>query len=159
VGEFNADYRPGWLSFLGIGVTDEKTVKTTVTHTGSTEQTSTEEAKVSVEFYAQIDEVYAVEVYYDRAFGTFAFRQVPVNSQPIFSSIATDPSGHPISGALVSLMTGNQKFTTRTDAQGRYAFRAATLKPGRGTLLLGNQRREIQIPAKPSPTLGPNRIR
>lgn len=72
------DYRKGFLSFLGLGVLEDEKVMTTVTQSRETEVSVTEKTEVSCNLCCDVDEVYNVEVYFDRVFGTFAFKRVPV---------------------------------------------------------------------------------
>jgi hypothetical protein len=143
------DYRKGWLSFIGLGVPDDKTVKTTFTHSSMTGETVTEAQQVTVEFYAQAQEVYDVEVDFDNFFGTFAFRKVSTLAQPRVAGRAMDRAGRPLTKQLITLVIGNKKFSTRSDAQGRYTFRASTIKQGNAVLTLGGLRRNIQITGTP----------
>jgi hypothetical protein len=99
--------RPGWLSFLGLGVTEDKTVKTTVTHVSLTEVREGEEVSLTVHLEAQAGEHYAVEAYYDRVFGTFAFRKGSLGSE-VISGTARDSAGRPLPRQLVTLTGGTK---------------------------------------------------
>jgi hypothetical protein len=100
-----------------------------------------------VDFYAQAQEVYAVEVHFDNLFGTFAFRKIPSLPQPVLGGTAVNRAGRPAANQLVTLIAGDRRFSTRTDAQGRFAFRASTIKPGNAVLTVNGSRRNIRIPA------------
>jgi hypothetical protein len=140
------DYRKGWLSFLGLGVTEDKAVKTTVTHSSSTEATQTDTTAVSVTFFGEADEVYAVEVYYDRVFGTFAVRNVSVRAKPVISGTVLNATGRPLAGELVSLTMGDKLFSTHTDKQGRFSFGVSTIKPGSVSVMTRHKvRKELQL--------------
>jgi hypothetical protein len=140
------DYRKGWLSFLGLGVTEDKAVKTTVTHSSSTEATQTITTEVSVTFFGGADEVYSVEVYYDRVFGTFAFRNVSVRAKPVISGTVLNAAGRPLARELVSLTMGDKLFSTHTDKQGRFSFGMSTLKPGSMAVMIRHKvRKALQL--------------
>jgi hypothetical protein len=136
------EMRTGFLSFLGVGVTEDKTVTTTTSHSSSREVSVGETITTSVNFTALGLERYAIQGYYDLAFGTFAFKTVPQNPTPSISGRALDKDGRPAARQLVTLKMGNTTFKTRADDQGRYAFHSATIKPGRGMLMLGTQARK-----------------
>jgi hypothetical protein len=142
------DYREGFLSFLGLGVTENKTLKTIFRHGSSTSNTVGETIETSVDFYATITETYVVEVYYDRLFGTFAFKKVPGSAEPLASGRVTD-RGSPMAGRRVTLMINGKKFSTITDRDGRYAFRATSIRPGNGELSVGNLNRKVRLTGEP----------
>ena len=71
------DSREGWLSFVGLGVTDTSTTRMTTTHSQSTELSISERIKTAVELHAAGSERYNIDVFYDRIFGGFAFRRAP----------------------------------------------------------------------------------
>ena len=54
-----------------------------MSHTISNEVTEGEEVKVEVKLFSGPDEGYAMEFWYDRAFGTVAFARRPLNRQGI----------------------------------------------------------------------------
>jgi hypothetical protein len=84
---------------------------------------------VSVTFFGEADEVYTVEVYYDRVFGTFAFRNVSIRAKPVISGTVLNAAGRPLARELVSLTMGDKLFSTHTDKQGRFSFGMSTFKP------------------------------
>ncbi len=142
------EYREGFLSFLGLGVTENKTLKTTFRHGSSTANTVGETIETSADFYATLTEQYAVEVYYDRLFGTFAFKKVSVSEAPFVSGRVMD-RGRPMIEQLVTLILDGKKFSTTTNAEGRYEFRAATIKPGNGELFVGDMKKSVRITGEP----------
>lgn len=145
------DQSPGWLSFLGLGVTEEKHVKTSVTHTGSTTVKTGQTVSTEVKFFAEVGETYCVEAYYDRVFGTFAFRSAPLSSDPALTGQATNEFGQPAAGQLVTLAIGGKTYSTRTDAQGKYTLRAASIPAGVGTLTIGNRRQPVELRKQEKP--------
>lgn len=67
----------GLLAFAGIGVTETSTMKMTSTHTQSQQLTMSEIVSTTLEAHAIGDEQYSIDIFYDRIFGGFAFRQAP----------------------------------------------------------------------------------
>jgi len=146
------DFRPGWLSFLGLGVTENKTVKTTVTHGRSREVKVGDKVEVDLDIYTELQpsQSYGIAAYYDRVFGTYAFKQVPLGTEAV-SGTLSDASGRPLARQLVSLMVGDKKFSTRTDAKGHYSFRASTIMQlaGSATIEAGPVRKEFRFQGAP----------
>jgi hypothetical protein len=72
------DSSSGWLSAIGLGVTSDGTTTTSLT-TGSAGTTSASSAvAATLTLHAAAGESYSMDVYYDRIFGTFAFKPTPV---------------------------------------------------------------------------------
>lgn len=141
------DERKGWLSFLGLGITEDKTTKTTVTHSSSKQVKVSDMVEVRADLYAKPGEIYGVDAYYDSVFGTFCFRSADLQQEAGLSGKVQNKEGKPAANQMVTVMVGGQKFTTRTDAQGQYQFRATALKSmmGKATLLSGDMKQEIEL--------------
>jgi hypothetical protein len=141
------DQSPGWLSFLGIGITEEKHVKHTLTCAGSRSVKIGESVTNAVEFNANADahETYRIQSYYDRVFGTFAFKREPLGSTPAIAGRVIDPSGRPSARQLVTLQIGGRKYSTLTDRQGGYALRAADIPAAPGSLTVGATTRAVEL--------------
>jgi hypothetical protein len=71
------DQSAGWLSFLGIGPSDSKTVVNTFTNSSARQRTQGETISVSITFNTQGDEQYGVTAFYDTIFETMAFTGFP----------------------------------------------------------------------------------
>ncbi|MBL8241868.1 MAG: hypothetical protein JNM66_30870 [Bryobacterales bacterium] len=127
----------GLLGFLGLGVTDDTTTETKLTHSSAVQNEVSQAISNTVSLAAQPAERYSVEVYCDVVFGTFAYRAVPSGGTP--SLTGTVAGG---AGKLVTLMSNGRKFTTRADGEGRYAFHAAAIRPGRAELIVGGVTRQ-----------------
>ena len=108
-----------------------------------------------VDLFSKPDELYAVEAYYDRIFGTFAFKNVPIERESSLSGMVQDRNGKPMANQEVSILTGEERYTTRTDAQGRYQFHASELKhmSGPATVQIGAVQTEINLQGKPMQNL------
>lgn len=84
----------------------------------SREQTAAFSTKAELDMNGANNENYGIRVFYDRVFGTFAFKKVGLGSERA-SGLALGRGGRPLVNGLVQLMVGGQSFTTRTDATGR----------------------------------------
>ena len=139
------DDSQGWLGYLGLGVTETKQVTAKFSNSASRKVQVGQQVTAEADFYAAWDEVYAVDVDDDRVFGTFAFRSVPLRHAPVLAGIATDALGHLMPNQLVTVWAGGRKYTTYTDAQGRYAFHSPEIPRGAATLQIGKVRKQITI--------------
>jgi hypothetical protein len=137
------DMRAGALAFLGLGVVEDATITTTMTHSHSTTLTASQTVAVSADLVADSDELYAVAVSYDRVFGTFAFQPAPILARAVLSGIAKKPTGQPYPHALVTVMAGGRRYSTRADAQGRWAFHTPGISAGELTFVLGKSRKTL----------------
>lgn len=138
------DLRKGFLSFIGIGVSETKSTKTVTKYGSSTETQAGEEIRVSGHFETQGGEDFAVTAFYDRAFGTLAFAPVSLGPEQV-EGVVTGINGKPVPRQPVTLVTGGRKVTTNTDALGRYSFRSAVIGKGPATLIAGATRRNVTI--------------
>ena len=66
----------GWLSVIGLGVSESGTFKTTVTRSQSRKASVGSTVTASFLLAAQPGESYKVDCYFDKVFGTFAFKKV-----------------------------------------------------------------------------------
>jgi len=122
---------PGFLKFLGLGVTDEESTETVIKHSSAVKSEEAKKICNSIDLFARPDERYSVEVYCDVIFGTFAYRQVLAVPKPLLHGTAFGLGGKVLAKRTVTLINQGRKFTTRTDSAGRYAFHASTIKPGK----------------------------
>lgn len=134
------DYREGWLSFVGVGVSDSKTVRTKLTHSSAVETSTSVTTGATARFFAGFQENYAVTVYYDAVFGTFAFEPGKLMPTAMVSGSVLDEFGEPVGDQLVVLQVGGRKYVTRTGANGLYAFRSQLGGSGPATLTVGSAR-------------------
>jgi hypothetical protein len=123
--------QPGFLKFLGLGVTDEKSTETVIKQSSAVQSEEARKICNSIHLFARPDERYSVEVYCDVVFGTFAYRQVRSVRNPLVQGTTFGLGGKVLARKTVTLINEGRKFTTRTDAAGRYAFHASTIKPGK----------------------------
>jgi len=134
---------------VSLGVTENKSVKTTVTHSHSREIKVGDTVEVAVDIYTE-PQPYGIAVFYNWDFGALAFRQVSLGPEAV-SGVLSDASGHPLARQLVSLMVGGKKFSTRTDAKGHFSFRASTIMQlaDSATIEAGQVRKEFRFQGAP----------
>ncbi len=148
--------KPGFLKFLGLGVTDESSTTTVMRHSSAVQSSDTRQISNTVHLFGGPDERYSVEVYYDVIFGTFAYRQARSSPIPLLNGTAFGKDGRVAANKLVKLINEGGRFTTRTDSAGRYAFHATTIQPGkfqvtiggiskRGTLAAGTKKIDLTL--------------
>ena len=137
--------KPGLFRLFGIGVTEEESVQTTITHKSAVQSQEGRSIANTVQLFAQPDERYCVEMYCDVVFGTFAYRQIPASATPRLTGTASTTPGNPAAGEVVLLTNNGRKFTTRTDAAGRYSFHASTIKRGRSQLEVKGVKRQFVL--------------
>lgn len=133
------DYRKGWLSFLGLGVQADETVRFTSSHSSTTETVSGVKTEVELGFFGALDEIYIADVFFDRIFGTFAFRSVPPLMEPVVSGKAIGIDGKPLIKKSITLRIGTKSFVTMTDEKGSFGFRASTIPSGQASLIIDNK--------------------
>lgn len=126
------EYSRGFWTELGMGGDPEfenKTVTATTSHSMMGEQTAAFSTTAALEMHTGAGEDLGIRVFYDRVFGTFAFKRVPQGPER-FGGVLTGSSGRPRAGQVVTLSAGGQTFRTKTDAQGRYSFRSTSIPAG-----------------------------
>ena len=79
------DFQPGWLSKL-FGASAEG-LKTTVSMTQAAETARSDTQSINWELHSGTNERFVVEIWRDRIFGTYAFRQEPVSGTPRFQGL------------------------------------------------------------------------
>lgn len=72
----------GFLAFLGLGVTDTRTLQSQISQSSSTQIALGKTVSQSYVLNGNGTEFYACEVYFDTVFGSFAFRDVTSRSAP-----------------------------------------------------------------------------
>ncbi len=139
------DSRKGFLSYLGIGISETETVKTVITVSDSTQVSQSQTVTATVQFFAAPGEHYSVEVYYDRVFSSFAFRKIIDAAQPYLTGVLTSPSGTFVSGQEVTLQQSGRRYAAVSGAKGRYAFSASTLDAGEAELSSGSFKQTVTL--------------
>ena len=96
------DYSPGFLSILGMGVTEDETIMTNVSQTMKKTVAETEKFTVGYNLCAgSSEESYTVDVFFDKVYGSFAFR----GKNPVVGPLV---GGNLIGGAAVNPGLQNQ---------------------------------------------------
>jgi hypothetical protein len=142
------DDKKGLLAFLGIGVTEDQSTKTTVQNSHSQEVDSQSVVATTVQLFAGEGERHSMKAFYDNIFGTFAFQDVPTGRAFVAGDLK-DKQGNPLAHQEIRLTAGGKSYVTRSDAQGNYEFRSSQLKPGRMTLSAGTARQQIDASTGP----------
>ena len=124
--------KTGFLSFLGLGVTDNKSVQTSVSQSTSVQNSTAQSFTQQFTFNGSPDDYYGGEVYFDVVFGAFAFRSVPAAQTAVaVSGTLADRRGAPVANQPVTVSLASRTFLSATDASGRFAFKLPGADPGR----------------------------
>jgi hypothetical protein len=76
---------PGWLSLIGVGVTEAGTFTTSVSMGSSRADQVSSTVSAAFNLSAAANESYSVDVHYDSVFGSFLTRKPPTSSIGVFS--------------------------------------------------------------------------
>ncbi len=128
------DLRPGFLCFLGVGVTTDMcdnqiTTVEVSTMSGAQRQGSVANTvtwKLHLETSDQ-DMKYYVTGYYDRLLRTYAFSR---DTGEAVQGIVQNSTGQTSANQLVMMSSGGHVLKTRTDSKGRYSFGGHAIRPG-----------------------------
>jgi hypothetical protein len=124
--------REGWLGFLGIGPGANTTTKTTISNSRTVETVSNNTQVGTVSLFSTATEPsYAVEIYQDAVFGSFAFRLAPpLTATARVAGTTVDATGKPRGRVEVTLLSGGRTYETLSDASGNFQFRSPGIAPG-----------------------------
>jgi hypothetical protein len=139
------NYTPGALSFLGLGVTDNKSTKVTVTNTATATDGASQTRAVRVTLNAGANEYYNVEAFYDSVFGTVLYRKVTLSPDAQIVGRVKDGAGTLQANVLVTLTQDGRIFATRTDAHGGYVFQGAPLRSVASQIRVGSRVRPLDL--------------
>jgi hypothetical protein len=115
--------KAGLLSFLGIGVTNNQTIQTTISQGTSLQNSAGATATQSFTFNSNGTEHYSCEIYFDVIFGAFAFRLVPDDGlQPRVTGTLVNTEGKVLPDTEVVAKVGSKRFLTESDGAGRFMF-------------------------------------
>ena len=131
------DFNPGWLGKL-FGA-ERSGLKITVSSTQAAGTTSSETQTINWELHSGTAERFVVELWRDRLFGTFAFRQEPVNPTPRLQGIAKAADGSPLKNQAVKLVVNGKTYSALSDKNGHYAFYARKIPAGTASLQVAHQ--------------------
>jgi hypothetical protein len=143
------DMQAGWLSFLGIGPSTSGVSTVATSLSTATQNTVGRTITDSVDLFAGPTEIYAVEIYADVIFGTFAYRSVPVAATAQLMGTVLDNFNKPVPFAEVTLANNGKRFVTHANAQGNYAFHAASISAGSSVISYGQTHLQVAFAGKP----------
>ncbi|MEZ4886310.1 MAG: hypothetical protein R3E32_16360 [Chitinophagales bacterium] len=144
------EFSKGFGSYIGIGVQENKTTTTSNVWAKSNSSNTSQTTSVGFSLNAEIDEIYAIEVYFDKVFGTFATQKVGLNQNPVLVGVATDNSGKVLKNKIIELQSGGQTFVTSTDAEGKYTFRSQNIKSKSGVLKAAGISKTVNFQTNPT---------
>ena len=122
---------PGFLSFLGIGITQDDQLQTQISQSSSSQANSAQSIAETYTLNQDGHEYYATEVFLDKAYGSLAFRDITDSAKPpmVVGRVA-DPMGNAVGNATVSVVVADRKFSTLSDAEGKFSFRLPGVTSG-----------------------------
>jgi hypothetical protein len=121
----------GFLSFLGLGVTQTQTLQSQVSQSNSSQDSTAKTVTQQYTLNGNGNEYYSCEVYFDVVFGAFAFRDVSaIRAQPALTGIVTNGAGQPLPDSPIAVTAGNRTFVGRSDADGKFTLRLPGLASG-----------------------------
>jgi hypothetical protein len=134
------EYSRGFWAAIGMGGDpnfEDKTVVTTTSHSALTEQTSSSSSTATLMRYCAVGEHLGIRVFYDKVFGTFAFKDVPQGEVRLAGTVKPN--------SVVKLSVGGRTVRTKADASGNYTFRSSSI-PARiaGTLNVDGVQKPVQ---------------
>jgi hypothetical protein len=94
-----------------------------------------------LQMFAGEADKYAIVIYYDTAFGTFAFKREKVGESK-YEGIAT-LNGLPLANHVVSLHVGGKVYKVRSDSSGHYSFRYTSIPAGAAMVRFGTTTQRI----------------
>ena len=147
------EYHKGFLSFLGVGVAEDETIRASVRHTSASEVTETYNVSATAKLYCGHGDLepYSIQVYLDHVFRTFAFREIPLRDKPIVSGTALSMTGKPLVHHFVTLKSHGKEYMTVTNNQGGFAFYSPNIKRGSASLVAGDASMEFLLtPERPA---------
>jgi hypothetical protein len=118
--------KPGFLAFLGIGETENKTIQYSYSKSASSGYTIGE--TLTAQFVLHGDgktDHYECEVFFDNVFGTFAFRDNSrdLDKSTTVSGLLYNAANKTLSNTSVTLTVGENKFSAMTDRNGKFEIR------------------------------------
>jgi len=119
------------LKLFGIG-SDKSDVTTSVTNATASDVSST--VTLEANLFAGPKDNFAVTIWYDQLFGTWAFQQHKTASSPLVSGDGARP------GDTVKLEAGKRVYVTVADKKGHFAFRAKDIPNGAASVVIGNEK-------------------
>jgi hypothetical protein len=141
------DTSPGFLNVLlpFLGSPQNQTIEIRSTRSLTKAVSVGQEVRDSVSLHAEANDHYAVQLYFDRVFGTFAFESKPVGTARVIEGRVRNPNGDPIPKKVVTLQKGSARFLTVTDGRGAYAFSMPAIDAGPAILSAAGGRTNVML--------------
>jgi hypothetical protein len=114
----------GFLSFLSSSLPHDEDSQITVSEGCSEMRSTSDTVDVRVDLLVQsgIDGL-ALEVSFDRLFGTFAFKEVQLQAQMLSGTVGDESGGMLGDAGVTMAFADGRSMQTRTDREGRFAMR------------------------------------
>jgi hypothetical protein len=121
----------GFLSFLGLGVTQTQGLQSQISQSNSSQDSTTKTVSQQYTLNGNGNEYYSCEVYFDAVFGSFAFRDVTsFQGASAISGIVTNGAGEGLPDVPVVVTAGSRTFLTHSDAHGTFKLRLPGVAAG-----------------------------
>jgi hypothetical protein len=143
-----SSWEPGPVLKL-LGMSADKT-QMTVSQTNAKGDQVSSTVTLDAILAAGPEDYFAVNVWFDQLFGTWAFQQVAVASAPLLAGSGAT------TGERVLLQAGGHTYLTVVDGDGHYTFRNATIPAGPAELTIGD-RAPKAVTVGPAPKKHPPR--
>jgi hypothetical protein len=137
----------GFLSYVAKNVPQDGTNTVSMTQGSSAGTSVGTTVQDDVTFGAQQGEAYAVEIFFDNLFGTFAFKDIP-DSEAQQATGQAMTSGQPVSSKPIEILTPDGlRIVTTTDKSGN--FKAPLLQKGTYKIKLEGKEIPFEFKGKP----------
>lgn len=145
-----SDFEASKLAFFGIGPGQTQTVTSEVTNQNSVSNSQTTVVDTDLQLFNDNQAPYAVGVFFDRVFGTLAFKQMPLATRALVSGTLLDRKSRVRANQSVELKSPRGHWIAVTDARGRFTFStAAGLRHGPIELRSGRLQRDLRFQGQP----------
>ena len=125
--------KPGFLSFLGLGVTESVNYKLELGQYNYSGESTSESRNATVDLHCSADETdpYVFNVFVDVIFNTYAVTELSnVGTGPWIKGVAYSQTAQPLPLAKIVLEVGGRRHRTYTNADGEFMIYARNIKPG-----------------------------
>jgi hypothetical protein len=138
----------GALSVIGLGVDEDKTVKTTISSSNVAQNSNTTNITNKISFNGNGSEIYTTEVYYDVVYGAFACRVVPPSGATMIKGKITSLKKS-ISNQIITITNGTKTYVSQTDQKGNFNFNIVKNDKGFMKVITGEKSTNIRFIGKP----------
>jgi hypothetical protein len=143
---------PGFLTLIGIGEPENRTIERKLTYSNSNELRQGQTIETELQLYAGAGDHYTVAIYFDRVFNTFAYRLIKPAVGGLVGRLR-DANNRVMAHHSVTLLHARGQVVTFTDEAGRFHFRngpTGALEAGTVSLIAGSARRDLDyMPSQP----------